>query len=134
MAVNHLRLAVHLHRGHSSPLELAHSEHNLGSALFHRTWTFPGRPASTREAEMEEALDLFGQALTSRTLSEHPLQWAMTQMMLALIYAYRLKGDRKKNLEHSLGVLEETLQQVDIAQEYPIGCAKDFHHLGPGIP
>ncbi|HEY3569245.1 MAG TPA: CHAT domain-containing protein [Thermoanaerobaculia bacterium] len=129
-AIQHYAAALAVYRQEGFRIEAAGTEHNLGTTLLELAETAFRRPTEVRSREIEEAISLFESALTVRTVEEYPQRWAMTRMMLALAHTYRIKGSKQSNLETAIGLLEETLAQVDLRQEYPLGWVKVLTNLG----
>ena len=70
---------------------------NLGMSLTHRA-RMRDPDDSTRQREIDEALDHFADALQVRSFEADPLDWAFTQTGLGLAYGHRHSDDRRADV------------------------------------
>ena len=85
----------------SNPRVWAMVKTNLAMSLVHRAKE-RSQDDPEREAELAEALALFGDALRWRSFERDPLDWSYTQMGLGLAYGHRRGADRLGDLRASI--------------------------------
>ncbi|NJR70004.1 MAG: tetratricopeptide repeat protein, partial [Synechococcales cyanobacterium CRU_2_2] len=75
-----------------------------------------------RAENIELAIAAYQQALTVRTQTAMPIEWAQTTNNLANAYSDRIKGDRAENLEQAIAAYEQALTVMTTA--LPDDCRK----------
>jgi len=85
-------------------------------------------PLGTRWLNLELGIAAYEQALTVRTQSAMPIDWATTTMNLATAYSDRIRGDRADNLEQSIGLYEQSLTVIT-QSAMPVEWAQIMNNL-----
>jgi CHAT domain-containing protein/glutaminase len=85
-------------------------------------------PLGSRILNLEMGIAAYEQALTVKTRTEMPIEWATTTMNLATAYYSRIKGDRADNIEQAIEAYEQALL-VMTRTEMPIEWATTTMNL-----
>ncbi|MBZ0302630.1 MAG: CHAT domain-containing protein, partial [Anaerolineae bacterium] len=81
-----------------------------------------------RADNIERAIAAYQQALTVRTQSAMPAEWAETMMNLATAFADRIRGDRADNIEQAIAVYQQALT-VMTQSDVPVKWAQTMNNL-----
>ncbi|MDX2136930.1 MAG: CHAT domain-containing protein [Chloroflexota bacterium] len=72
--------------------------------------TLAQNPHGDRAQNIEDAIAAYQQALTVRTQTAMPVDWATTMMNLATAYYSRIRGDRAQNIEDAIAAYQQALE------------------------
>ena len=120
------------------PMEWATTMMNLATAYKNRIrGDSPEERLRHRAENLEQAIACYQQALTVRTQSALPMEWATTMMNLATAYKNRIRGDspeerlrhRAENLEQAIACYQQALQ-ILTPESAPLDCLKAARGLG----
>ena len=118
------RKAVELYSREMNSGVWASIQYSLGDALMVASTKTP----TENQADIEQAIHCFQQALEVHTRETYPAEWAAAHNRLGEIYPLRTQGESTENLEQAIYHLEQTLQ-VKTRKANPDGWALLNLHL-----